>query len=53
MGKGKNWWTSSGEYVYSDISYVVQLKLSVLPEGLQVFWGEGERWLPPSYYIPE
>ena len=37
--------------VYSGIKYVVQLKLPVRPEGLQVF--RGERWLPTSYYIHE
>jgi len=35
-----NRWTSIGEYVYSGISYIVQLKFSVLPEGPQVLQGE-------------
>jgi len=48
---GGNWWTSIDDYVYSGIKYVVQLKLSILPEGLHVF--RGERWLPTSYYISE
>jgi len=37
--------------IYSGISYVMHLKLPVLPKGLQVF--QGKHWLPTSYYIPK
>jgi len=46
----KNWWTLSGEYVYNGIKYIVQLKLSVPPEGLQVLKGSAG-FLPPVIFL--